>query len=422
MNTMEDFTKVRIRGLFDDSTEDLPVARTVEHGIFTVASGIFYLEDGRYIKGSKREGRFFLELRNEKDELIKQIPNMDNAHIKENKGTQMMYSSRDTHYILDVDTGETEAVELDPPKLISRYYFGPDRDTLFCISPYDIDIYKLHYVKATKKWTVARKFEVIRHVGGIGGTGKITKLMFDGQETLFISVRYPIEMDMDDDEEEPGNPHVGYSINITTGNMKRLFKFDNSEGTSFVKLLTPSALIVRNTDFRGETKIYVFDLIKNILSESNMKIDGTCFTPDGRGFVDRLDPRSYFGMLGISPNGQRMNKIIPSSPFFLEYVLGSPMLRPVYTHIYGDHHWIRLMSDMTIETSETFPALGFPIPTTPVGMREAVRRVRERDENADFTMPIAIWSYSDREGTFEKAKRVYLKALVRAIAKEMITK
>jgi len=164
--------------------------------------------------------------------------------------------------------------------------------------------------------------------------------------------------------------------------------------------------------------MYAFDLMVNILFELKMDWDDTCFSPDGRKYINRIDRGIHFKMLRISPNGQRMHKIVShSNTFCIELILEHPMLRPVYTHFYGKHHWIRLMSDMTIETALTWPKLGFKIIPTHDGLSSAGQHVKQYDETADFTLPIAIWSSADRTGTFEKAKRVYLGELVRAIAK-----
>ena len=379
---MEDYTRIQTMGIFDESTEEFPVARVVE---WPRVASILYLKDGRYIL---RTSASTFDLYDRDDQLIRTIPLQGQMVFTDKyKDTRVLIYDPKTYldYMLDVEEG------LKKMEFVIRDYgniefltFGKDINTLFWYDGWrKTTVGRLDYREG--KWHSNPGIKLVE-VGAIEGA------LFDGEKTLFVSIG------LEDSK-------ILYSLNTSTGETKELCKFNQKAHLKFVKMLTPSILVLGLDGF----ELSIFDASKGVLTNLGLSTRSACFTPDGRRRVAQLAGWNL-RMYAISDDGQKMYKFTSFNGPIAELRLSAPMLHPLSTCLYGNHHWIRLMSDGTVETSKTWPALGIPR-----------QEIRLKDVEPEAKLAVIVWgALVDVMDTFEKMKRVYLRELVRAIAKEMI--
>jgi len=388
MNTLS------LTDIFRKSTSEIEVESRV---ICPEFSEITYLEDGRSIKQHIERLNTWYGLYTKEGELIRKTENVPTAlnefmarfvPVIDRKGTLILHSGPVQRYILDVETGVDEMMEFDPPNTkCHTYMFGDTTETILAIRRDLKTVLKLKYMRETRKWKVVSEFDIVRKMGGTN----IYNSLFDGFDTLFMSIYRS--------ERPPEGQHALCSVNIHTGYCREIFA-QSSEINLFM-MLTPSVLLISIEDDSSHT----LDVPTTTLSMTEMELDDDDhITPDGRYCMER-QARS------ISPDGRHVTQLEQWTDTYAiaEYTLKTPMLHPIMTHRYGEHRWIRLMSDGTVEESKTWPLFG-----------KSLRETVLSDVEPEARLAVIIWaSMSSPTSTFEEARMQYLINLTKAIAKEI---
>ena len=381
--------------IFRKSTSEIEVESRVTYPEF---SEITYLEDGRIIKQHIERLNTWYGLYTKEGELIRKTEDVPTAlnefmarfvPVQDRKGTHIIHSLPVNKYILNLETGVDERIEIDPPNIKCRnYMFGDTTETILAIRHDQKNVLKLKYMRETKKWKVVSEFDVVRKMGGTN----IYDSLFDGFDTLFVSIYRS--------ERPPDGSHALCSVNIRTRDCREIF-VQSSEINLFM-MLTPSVLLISIEDDCSHT----LNMSTTTLSMTGKELSSDySITPDGRNYMARH-------VKLISPDGRHATQLKQegNSYVLVEDILKNPMLHPIMTHRYGLHQWIRLMSDGTVETSEAWPAFGKPL-----------RETLLSDIEPEARLAIIVWaSMSNITSTFEEARMQYLINLTKAIAKEIL--
>lgn len=362
-----------------------------------------YLSDGRYIKINAREFKVF----DESGDTIRTVDISsygDDVKIGEISGhlffAVISKNGKFTGGILiDIDTGE---VYTDYFKTnVTRVIKGPRscRDGIF----YSIINNELFRYNLMGKELISGN---IRR----NSNDKIQDIKFDGQDSIIL-----VERALD--------TLVVRLFNITHPTESRiLFEVEIEGNMGFhVHMVTPSLFCVSSTKDRVVAYDFVKGEVMDMIYTFNTDI---CPSPDGRYSINSTQtehPLDHFMFDEISHDGSRLYEDITTATrhYGIEFKLKQPLLYPVYTHIYGDHRWIRLMSDLTLETHDTHPGTFLAIKSLPY----AIVKAKERAPGDELALPILAWAYNltlkTPFTTIEKAKRGYFKSLVALLAKEM---
>jgi len=159
--------------------------------------------------------------------------------------------------------------------------------------------------------------------------------------------------------------------------------------------------------FSPDGRFLLYNWIGSIVVESIMDGEQTEFKVDpvNRPYADiRMSPRGKYVIYGDS-----------------KYTFDTPLPYPIYTIRYSVG-WIRLMSNLTFETNTSWPSL-MHLPSSRLlddVRMELLRRGLSKDA---MTLPLCIWASSgEPTETFEEVLGKYIVRLIRAIAKEMMSK
>lgn len=188
-------------------------------------------------------------------------------------------------------------------------------------------------------------------------------------------------------------------------------------------MLTPSLLFVRDFS-RDRSFLYNFITQNLVKRHTPVIISAVSTSIDGRYLLgNKFEDGNLYGFSEMSPDGTRVVEHWDEDDFvYREFTLKKPLIYPVYTHIRYGHRWIRLMSDLTLETHDTHPGTFLVI----TSLRQAISKAKERAPGGELDLPIRVWAYNmlrpDPFTTFDKAKLAYLSSLITALSKEIIKK
>lgn len=223
-----------------------------------------------------------------------------------------------------------------------------------------------------------------------------------------------------------------YFALIDTMNDELTPLFDRIQtGKAFkIAFVTPSVIFARQY---GSGAYFVYDILNKKLRVGVYRIlmeePNYTFSPDGRfllyNWVGRIIVESIMDgeqtEFNVDPaNRSRLEiQMSPRGEYIIyggnKHTFDTPLPYPVYT-IRHSAGWIRLMSNGTLETHETWPGPGLEVMAV---RRELLKRGLSKDA---LTLPISIWMNRDKGKTFEEARGEYLVGLTRIIAKEIISK
>ena len=360
---------------------------------------IIYLEDGRYIRILEiAYRRNSYRLFSASNELLHQsdFPNMHVEYMSsmDNIGPYVVVGlGRGGFAVINTEDGSHTAVAQHNGSFIPYVAFGCDHNTVFCRMAGNTDhVDRFEYVEG--EW---KRREKIYLPVKTGIDVNIMGMFHDKRQTLLIFVGIHVK----------GLYLSVYSVDTKTGSAPvEAFRVNYNTTYTHGKMITPSifyCLVNYNT-----ARLYDFST-KTLVVEKELNQYDRGITPDGRHSLKYETPDRTFTH-SVSPDGKRMLLQDFYDRPVTEVILPTQELHPISTCIYGNYHWIRLMSDGTIETSETWPAPGIPR-----------QEIRLKDVEPEAKLAVIVWgALVDVMDTFEKMKRVYLRELVRAIAKEMI--
>ena len=356
---------------------------------------IIYLEDGRYIRILEiAYRRNSYRLFSASNKLLHQS-DFSNMHVEymssmDNFGPYVAVGLGMSGFAV-INTEDGSYTVSKYPYLAIYIAFGGDRNTVFCRMSSKTDhIIRFEYVEG--EW---KKRERIHLPVELGADVSIKRICHDKRQTLLIFV----------DNFTRGQHISAYAVdtNIMSAPVE-IFQIDYSS-LAACKMITPSAVycLVQYNAVR------IYDLAQKTLVAHALSDWDQGITPDGRHSLRYSKPFQNI-ISNVSPDGRRaLTKDSYDRPV-KEIILPIQELHPVSTCLYGIHRWIRLMSDGTVETSETWPALGIPR-----------QEIRLKDVESEAKWAVIVWGASvDVMDTFEKMKGAYLTRLAKAIAKVII--
>ena len=217
----------------------------------------------------------------------------------------------------------------------------------------------------------------------------VVRFIFDGNESMLVAARSKIYTDI-------------FSFKVTEpGEWKHLTKFEGISGKFKLHMATPTLLYV-------EDLLTAMAFSYNLLTgdqRSHPEVDFIVFSPDGR-YILRLGQDKDDDIIEeVSQDGSRFyRKELGDDDEYYEYremTLKKPLPYPVYTQFYESGRWVRVMSNNTFESSESW------------GTGRELKTYHLKG-----TIPFAAWiSRPEGVDTMKKAKEIYLMELAKALAR-----
>jgi len=300
--------------------------------------------------------------------------------------------------LIDIDTGAVYTCHfINPLKRFQGPIRGKDY-TFYCI-----------FTTALVKFELKNGYLMYHYIEQ-NENRRINSIIYDGQYSMLLL------------EKSDGRLRVR-SLN-TSNHMewRVLIDIRNYDSDFNMHMVTPSLLCMSSL----KNEVISYNFITGEVKDMEYIHETDIFpSPDGSCSINSIDPeqpKQFFMFDTISHDGSKLFETVVNEHgiHYAERKLKVPFRHPVYTHIYEDHRWIRLMSDLTLETHDTRPSFLFLV----IGhIPEAIAKAKERAPGGELTWPIIAWAYNLKLETpfttVEKAKRSYFASLVSALSKEI---
>jgi len=231
------------------------------------------------------------------------------------------------------------------------------------------------------------------HIKNIPKEANVVKFIFDGNESMLVVARSHRHTDI-------------FSFKVTEpGEWKHLTKLEEEGLSGKLKLImaTPTLLYIEDL---MTSMSFSYDILTG-KQRNHPEVSDIVFSPDGRHILRYGQKDGDDTILSVSPDGSRFyQSMLGNDDEYFEYyerTLKKPLPYPVYTQFYPSGRWIRVMSNDTFESSETW------------GVKELERK------DLRGTIPFAAWiNRSSGVFTLEEAKKAYMFRMAKEIAKAIM--